>query len=46
MCQPGDYERLIKELHNVVTIHTVDWDKWNHMDFITAIDAPRYFFRR
>ena len=43
VCQPGDYERLIKELPNIVTTFTVGWDMWNHMDFITAVDAPRYF---
>ena len=43
VCQPGDYERLIRELPNIVRTRNVDWDKWNHMDFITAVDAPRYF---
>ena len=26
----------------MVTSLTVDWEDWNHMDFQTAIDAPRW----
>ena len=40
--QPGDYQLLASELPRVVTSLTVDWEDWNHMDFQTAIDAPRW----
>ena len=42
VCQPGDYQRLSQELPHIVRTHTLDWDMWNHMDYVTAIDAPRY----
>ena len=44
ICQPGDYNRLMAELPNVVSKLTVDWPDWNHMDFFTAIDAPTLLY--
>ena len=41
LVQPGDFHRLIMELPNLGKIFYVDWQKWNHMDSLTAIDAPR-----
>ena len=41
LVQPGDYQRLIEELPNIVKIFYVDWEKWNHMDSLSGIDAPR-----
>jgi len=42
--QPGDYNRLIQELPNIVKKFTVSWKDWNHMDFITGIGAPRLLY--
>ena len=39
MVQPGDYERLLDELPNVVTRFMVDYDDWNHSDFLSGKDA-------
>ena len=41
LVQPADFTRLIEELPNIVNIFYVDWQQWNHMDSLTAIDAPR-----
>ena len=42
LVQPGDFLRLIQELPNLVKIFYVDWQKWNHMDSLSGIDAPRF----
>ena len=42
LVQPEDYNRLVSELPNVVRLHIVNYANWNHQDFLTAIDAPRY----
>jgi hypothetical protein len=42
LVQPEDYNRLVAELPNVVRLHIVNYTMWNHQDFLTAIDAPRY----
>ena len=39
MVQPGDYQRLIHELPNVVQKFIVEHEDWNHMDFLTGKDA-------
>merc|ERR1719483_788600 len=44
LVQPQDYNRLINELPNVVNVHTVDSYNWNHIDFLTAKDAPRLLY--
>jgi len=44
VCQKGDYTRLIAELPHIIKTFTVDWKKWNHMDYLTAIDAPRLLY--
>lgn len=44
LAQPEDYTRLVAELPNVIRLHTVNYTKWNHMDFITGIDAPRLLY--
>ena len=41
LVQPQDYQRLMEELPNLVKVFYVDWQDWNHMDSLTAIDAPR-----
>ena len=41
LVQPQDYQRLMEELPNLVKVFHVDWQDWNHMDSLTAIDAPR-----
>ena len=41
LVQPEDYNRLVAELPNVVRLHIVNYTKWNHQDFLTAINAPR-----
>ena len=41
LVQPGDYSRLARELPSVVRMHTVDYEDWNHIDFLTGVDAPR-----
>ena len=30
---------LVDELPNIVYKHMVDYEKWNHMDFLVAKDA-------
>ena len=42
LVQPGDYNRLVAELPNVVKLHIVNYTDWNHIDFLMAVDAPRY----
>lgn len=44
LVQPGDFNRLIQELPNLVKIFYVDWQKWNHMDSLSGIDAPRLLY--
>jgi len=44
LAQPEDYSRLVEELPNVVRLHTVKYTKWNHMDFIIGVDAPRLLY--
>ena len=41
LVQPQDYQRLMEELPNLVKVFYVDWQDWNHMDSLSAIDAPR-----
>lgn len=44
VCQRADYSRLLEKLPHIVKTFTVDWEKWNHMDYLTAIDAPRLLY--
>lgn len=39
-----DVKKLIKELPNVVKNYLVPHDKFNHLDYIWGVDAPRLVF--
>ncbi len=39
-----DYERLLKELPNVISNYTIPYDQWNHLDFAWGIDADKLLF--
>jgi len=44
LVQPEDYNRLVAELPHVVRLHIVDYEEWNHIDFLVARDAPRLLY--
>ncbi len=43
-CQ--DYTKLLGKLPNVFDNYTIPFDKWNHLDFMWAIDLDKYLIPR
>ena len=41
-----DYERLLRELPNLVDSYTIPWHKYNHVDFLYAVDNNRLLYPR
>jgi len=42
----ADYTRMLDQLPDLYDAFTVPWDKWNHLDFLWAIDSDIYLFPR
>lgn len=39
-----DVEHLRDELPNVVKSHLVNYEKWNHLDYLWAIEVNKYLY--
>ncbi|CAB0035917.1 unnamed protein product [Trichogramma brassicae] len=42
----GDVQRLYKSLPNKIINYKVDYPKFNHLDFLWAVDAPKLVYKK